>query len=115
MRVGEAIKQYRETHSMSTADFARLVGLSRPYVYMLEVNRHSRDGKPIIPSTTTLMKVSKVLNIPITDLLDGQPDISQEEVTDESSLLNQYRRLNDADKQTIRLMMDRFLQSPVTA
>ena len=104
---------------MSTADFARLVGLSRPYVYMLEVNKHSRDGKPIVPSTATLLKVSKVINVPITELLDGQVDNEDmlEEVSDESSLLERYRQLNDTDKQTIRLMMDRFLQlpAPVTA
>ncbi|MBQ9478615.1 MAG: helix-turn-helix transcriptional regulator [Selenomonadaceae bacterium] len=117
MRVGEAIRQYREAHSMTTADFARLVGLSRPYVYMLEVNKHSRDGKPIVPSMATLMKVSKVINVPITDLLDGQTDNEDflEEVSDESTLLERYRQLNDTDKQTIRLMMDRFLQLPVAA
>lgn len=114
MRVGEAIRKYREEHSMSMADFARLVGLSRPYVYMLEVNKNSRGGKPIVPSTATLMKVSKVLNIPLTDLIDEgmleQAVVPKETRTDERSVLRQYRRLNDTDKQTIVMMMDRFLQ-----
>ncbi len=114
MRVGEAIRKYREEHSMSTADFARMVGLSRPYVYMLEVNKNSRDGKPIIPSTATLMKVSKVLNIPFTDLIDEQmlerAELPKATATDERSVITQFRKLNDADKQTICMMINRFLE-----
>ena len=118
MRVGEAIRKYREEHSMSTADFAKLSGLSKPYVWMLEANKNSNGGKPIVPSTATLMKVSKVLNIPFTELLDEsmlEPASTQpKNEIDERTVLKQYRRLNEADKQTIVMMMDRFLQ-PSTA
>lgn len=112
MRLGEAIRQYREAHSMSITDFARLVGLSRPYVYMLEVNKNTNGGKPIVPSMATVMKVSKAINVPVTDLIEYQPAV--ESVRDNDDVLNQYNRLNDADKQVIRLMMDRLLQ-PATA
>ena len=118
MKVGEAIRKYRDVHSLSTGEFAKLSGLSKPYVWMLEANKNSNGGKPITPSTATLLKVSKVLNIPVSNLIDETIEeadiVSPTNSDDENVMLDQYRRLNDADKKTIRFMMDRFLQ-PVTS
>ena len=102
MKLGEAIRSYRDEHSMSTTDFAKLVGLSRPYVYMLEVNRNTNGGKPIAPSMNTLAKLSKVLNVPINDLIDDDQisdSIAGQTFSDsETILIKQFRLLNPNNK-----------------
>lgn len=56
MYVGELIQAYRRETNLSMDEFARLTGLSKPYISMLEKNRNSRTGKPIVPSVATLQK-----------------------------------------------------------
>lgn len=112
MKLGEMIRRYREKHSMTTADFARLAGLSRPYVYMLEVNKNTNGGKPIVPSTATLMKVSKVINVPLTELIqmldeDVPKHENIEKVSDtETSMLRQFRLLNPNNKILVSQLID---------
>ena len=40
MTLGELIREYREQHSMSMEEFARLSGLSKGYISMLEKNKN---------------------------------------------------------------------------
>lgn len=69
MHLGEIIKTYRKTNQISMDDFAKLSNLSKPYISMLEKNKNSRSGKPIVPSITTLKKVAQAINITLDDLL----------------------------------------------
>ena len=71
---------------MSMDEFAKLANLSKPYISMLEKNKNSRNGKPIVPSVMTLKKVSKVLNISFDDLikmLDSGQEIALSETPTE--------------------------------
>lgn len=63
MRPGEIIRDYRLKNKISMGDFAKLSGISKPYVSMLEANKNSRNGKKINPSVKTLQKISCAVNI----------------------------------------------------
>ena len=63
MKLGEIIREYRLINKMSMGDFARASGISKPYVSMLEANKNSNGGKPIVPSVETLQKVARVIGI----------------------------------------------------
>ena len=113
MRLGDIIRNYRQLHDLSMGDFAKLSGLSKPYISMLESNKNSRDGKPIVPSIGTLLKAAKAMNITLADILNmlGEnqyinlaPDISEEETT----ILNDYRTLNDGNKTLIKNMLSQL-------
>lgn len=69
MYLGKLISNFRQEKNMSMDEFAKLANLSKPYISMLEKNKNSRNGKPIVPSVMTLKKVSKVLNISFDDLI----------------------------------------------
>ncbi len=103
MRIGEIIQKYRLERGMSMGDFAKMSGISKPYVSMLEANKNSRDGKKINPSVNTLRKISRAVDIPLDDLfrmLDSEQIINLDTVSDaeELKLLNDYRTLNDNNK-----------------
>lgn len=50
MKLSEFLIQYRREHQMSMDDLSRVSGLSKAYIGMLEKNRNSKNGKPIVPS-----------------------------------------------------------------
>ncbi len=54
MRIGKIIRKYRIERGMSMGDFAKMSGISKPYVSMLEANKNSRDGKTVNPSVSNL-------------------------------------------------------------
>ena len=86
MYLGKLISNFRQEKNMSMDEFAKLANLSKPYISMLEKNKNSRNGKPIVPSVMTLKKVSKVLNISFDDLikmLDSGQEISLSETPTE--------------------------------
>ena len=96
-------------------EFAKLAGLSKPYISMLEKNRNSRTGKPIVPSVSTLKKVARVLNMTFDQLLrqldNGQEiDLTQAPQAipgvvldpDEKIILALYKQLDRDDKIEIR-------------
>ena len=64
MTLGELIREYREQHSMSMEEFARLSGLSKGYISMLEKN------KPIIPSIATYDGVATAMHVSAAELMD---------------------------------------------
>ena len=83
MTLGELIREYRERHSMSMEEFARLSGLSKGYISMLEKNKNPRNGKPIIPSIATYDGVATAMNVSAAELMekvgeknDNLPDLN---------------------------------------
>ena len=110
MRLGEIIRDYRLKNHISMGDFAKISGISKPYVSMLEANKNSRDGKKINPSVKTLQKISHAVNIPLNDLirmLDGEQLIAlNSNVEDEElRLLADYRSLNAEGKKIVQGMI----------
>ena len=69
MHLGDVIKKYRNEHGkMSMQAFADKCGLSKGYIAMLERNRNSKTGEPVIPSVETFMKVASAMKISLDEL-----------------------------------------------
>lgn len=120
MRLGDVIREYRTKNDLSMGDFAKKSGISKPYVSMLEANKNSRDGKSIVPSITTLQKVSRAVNVSLNDLLhmldeDQTINLSADNLNEEQiALLDGYNRLNDGGKKVIMDMIGQlsFIERP---
>lgn len=61
MTLGDIVKRYRSDNHLSMDDFARLSGLSKGYISMLERNENPISKKPIVPSLTTIKGVAQAL------------------------------------------------------
>ena len=72
--LGGIIKQYRDAHAMSMDDFARISGLSKGYISMLEKNRHPRSGKPLSPTLETYKACANAMGMTLNDLLSVVDD-----------------------------------------
>ena len=71
MHIGEVIKKYRYDHGkMSMQAFADKCGLSKGYIAMLERNKNSKTGDPVVPSVETFIKVAKAMNMTLSELAD---------------------------------------------
>ncbi len=69
MSLSEFLKKYRSDHGLSMDDFARLCGLSKPYISMLEKNRNSKSGKAITPSIRTYGKIAHAVGLSVDSLM----------------------------------------------
>lgn len=69
MHLGEVIKKYRYDHGkMSMQAFANKCGLSKGYIAMLERNKNSKTGEPVIPSVETFAKVADAMGITLDEI-----------------------------------------------
>jgi transcriptional regulator with XRE-family HTH domain len=68
MTIGDFIKDYRRLHGMSMDEFAKLSGLSKSYISMLEKNM-SPHRKKIVPSLETIAKIADAVQIELDELV----------------------------------------------
>ena len=69
MHLGDVIKQYRHDHGkMSMQAFADKCGLSKGYIAMLERNKNSKTGEPVVPSVETFAKVADAMGITLGEI-----------------------------------------------
>lgn len=71
---GTVIKEYRRVNRLSMDEFAKVAGISKAYVGMLEKGTDYRTGKPVKPSLATLRKVAHGMNISMSELMRQAPD-----------------------------------------
>jgi transcriptional regulator with XRE-family HTH domain len=106
MEIGFLIKQYRQENNLTLRDFATRCGTSHSYIAMLESNKNSKTGEPIVPTLTMLNKISRGMGISVNDLINICDDIpislSQEENTPEEPKLTEGERM----------LLDLFRQIP---
>lgn len=79
MILGDLIKDYRQEHGYSMEQFAKLSGLSKAYISILERNVNPVNGKPVIPSLETIKAVSQAIGVDFNDvisMLDGNQPVS---------------------------------------
>lgn len=69
MLLGEVIKEYRITNSLSLRAFANKCGLSYTYISMLEKNQDYRTGKPIAPTLDSVKYIANGMGMSIEELL----------------------------------------------
>ncbi len=70
MTLGDLIKQFRCDENLTMDDFARISGLSKSYISMLEKNENPRSKLPITPTTKTLEAAAKAMSMTVSDVLD---------------------------------------------
>lgn len=75
MTLGEIVREYRESQSMSQRRFAELSGLSNSYISMLEQNVNSKNGMAIKPSLEAIKKVADAMCVPLDDILRRMDDV----------------------------------------
>ena len=106
MILGDLIKEYRQEHSCSMDQFAKLSGLSKAYISILERNINPVNRKAVIPSLETIKAVSQAIGMDFNDviaMLDGDQPVSLSSdssatvdlSTAQSSLFSAFNELND--------------------
>ena len=68
MTLGELIRDYRTTHSLSMAKFSELSGISKGYISMLENNKTHRGDKPS-PSVDVYRSVAAAMGMDLESLI----------------------------------------------
>lgn len=79
MILGDLIKEYRREHGYSMDQFAKMSGLSKAYISILERNVNPVNNKPVIPSLETIKAVAQAISMDFNDViavLDGNQPVS---------------------------------------
>ena len=79
MILGDLIKEYRREHGYSMDQFAKMSGLSKAYISILERNVNPVNNKPVIPSLETIKAVAQAINMDfnyVIAVLDGNQPVS---------------------------------------
>ena len=79
MILGDLIKEYRRELGYSRDQFAKMSGLSKAYISILERNVNPVNNKPVIPSLETIKAVAQAINMDFNDViavLDGNQPVS---------------------------------------
>ena len=79
MKLGQIIKKYRVSHDMSMDDFAKVSGISKTYISMLENGINKKNGKEIVPTVEYIRKAAKGMFMQFDDLfamVDGNTQIN---------------------------------------
>lgn len=63
MTLGEWIKNYRYTHSLSMQDMADMCGFSKAYIGQLEKGVNPSTGKPISPTIQAFDKIARAVGL----------------------------------------------------
>ena len=69
MNIGLLIKEYRQSNNLTLRDFANKCGTSHSYIAMLENNKNSKTGEPMIPTIAMMKKLSVGMGISVNDLI----------------------------------------------
>lgn len=77
MKLGNLIKEYREEHRYSLREFADKCGVSFAQIRLMERGLNSQ-GKPFVPSISSLKAVAKGMGISLTALLEYCDDLTVE-------------------------------------
>lgn len=74
MNLGEIIKQYRDDNKLSMDKFAKMSGVSKAYISVLEKNKRPKTGKPVTPSISIVKNIAKAMNISFDELFNMLED-----------------------------------------
>ena len=112
MKLGEILRFYRATHSMSMDEFSKRSGISKSYISLLEKDKHPKTGEPITPSVTIINQAATAMGLSFDDLfkmLNSDQKISFIEEMDnmvieveephehDDVILNYFNRLSPTD------------------
>ena len=74
MNLGEIIKKFRDDNELSMDKFAKMSGLSKAYISVLEKNKRPKTGKPITPSIPVIKNVAEAMNMSFDELFNMLED-----------------------------------------
>ncbi len=101
MAFKEVLKRRRIKKGYSLQELASLMDVSKAHIWDLE------QGRAKNPSLEVLQKLSKHLEVPISTLVGENPEENKN--NDESVVMyRELQTLDDEDRETIKLMMDRL-------
>ena len=75
MNLGDLIRKYRESQSISQRQFADRCGLSNGYISIIEKGVNPNTGKPVIPTLPQLSKIAKGLNMSVMEMFEIVEDM----------------------------------------
>ena len=74
MNLGEIIKKFRDDNELSMDKFAKMSGLSKAYISVLEKNKRPKTGKPVTPSIPVIKNVAEAMNMSFDELFNMLED-----------------------------------------
>lgn len=72
--LGEFIKKYRDDNKLSMDQFAKMSGVSKAYISVLEKNKRPKTGKPVTPSISIIKNIAETMNISFNELINMLED-----------------------------------------
>ncbi len=70
MNLGEIIKKFRDDNELSMDKFAKMSGVSKAYISVLEKNKRPKTGKPVTPSIPVIKNVAEAMNMSFDELFN---------------------------------------------
>lgn len=113
MKLSDLIKGYRASNGLSQDDMAALSGLSKPYISMLENEKNTKTGKPIVPSLHTLQKLSHAMNMELDDMIKKIDDDTVISISEIPSPKKKLCSMNCTSHEKEILRKYRCLPAPV--
>ena len=68
--LGEYVKSRRQDMGMSLREFAALCGISHTHIDSIEKGYDVRSGREVNPTSATIRKLAKALNVPESELIE---------------------------------------------
>ena len=72
--LGEFIKKYRDDNKLSMDQFAKMSGVSKAYISVLEKNKRPKTGKPVTPSISIIKNIAETMNLSFNELINMLED-----------------------------------------
>lgn len=89
MKLGDLIKEYRDSHDLSQRTFATKCELSNGYISMLERGINPSTGKPVVPTLTLLKKLANGMDMTLMSMLDQVDDMPVDLVAEAKAFTGQ--------------------------
>lgn len=96
MHIGRIIYNYRKENNLSMDNFAKLSGLSKSYIAMLEKNLNPSSGKTIAPTIDIIKKVAIAMSVDFDELFS---------IMDDDTLIN-IKPLSKSSDENIYTQLD---------
>lgn len=75
MKLGDLIREYRDSHGLSQRQFANQCDLSNGYISILEKGMNPSTGKPVIPTIPQLKKLADGMAMTLSELFEQVDDM----------------------------------------
>ncbi len=105
MSFGRRLNQLRTRSRLSLQDVADAVGMSKAHVWNLE------KGLSENPSIEMVTKLADLFRVRVADLVGENPG-AEAEPPEMVAMFRDLKRLDDRDRETIRVLMEQMRQRP---